>query len=57
MGILLFSSRIIIGLRRYSRDLRKPFDISLKGSFHLINVVILLVVTKKTLKYLYGDGS
>lgn len=48
-SILLFSLRITSA--RYRKDLRKPFDVSLKGSFRLINVVIPSVErTKKTLE-------
>lgn len=40
-------------MARYYEDPRKPFDISLKGSFRLINVVILLVATKKDTQSIY----
>lgn len=45
---LLFS--LLITAAHYNGDLGKPFDVSLKGSFQLINVVILSVGTKKTLE-------
>lgn len=52
MSILLFS--LWITAPRYREDLRKPFDISLKGSFQLINVVIPPVArTKKDTRSIY----
>lgn len=53
MSILLFSLRITAA--RFGGDLPKPFDISLKGSFRLINVVIPPVArTKKDTRSIYS---
>lgn len=38
MNFLLFP--LCLNVARYRKDLRKPFDVSLKGSFRLINAVI-----------------